>query len=160
MTKSGLTQYGNLVKEYAEVKEKIWANKRKLERIQRKLNAIEEEGVVKDKVYGGEGGVQGFVIEGYASGDYSYQKSLLQHQRLLVLNSQATLEELSIRIAQERCEIEQFIASVDDSHIRRILSYRLVKNMKWADIAIKMGGGNTEDGVKKAYQRFVDSHFE
>lgn len=159
MTKESLGQYGNLVKEYGEVKEKLWQIQRKIERIERQMDRIEREGVVKDKVYGGEGGIQGFVIEGYASGDYSRTKSSLQQQKLLLLKNQATLEDLSVRIKQERCEIEEFIAHVNDSHIRRILSYRLVKGMRWEDIAIHMGGGNTADGVRMAYNRYINCYF-
>jgi len=159
MTKESLGQYGNLVKEYGEVREKIWHISKKIERIEKQMKRIEGEGVVKDKVYGGEGGTQGFVIEGYASGDYSRTKSSLQQQKLLLLKARATLEDLSTRIQKERCEIEEFIAHVSDSHMRRILNYRLVQGMKWSDIAIKMGGNNTEMGVLMAYKRFVDGYF-
>lgn len=159
MTKESLGQYGDLVKEYGEVREKIWSINKKIERIEKRMKSIEQEGVVKDKVYGGEGGIQGFVIEGYASGDYTRQKSSLQQQKLLLISAQATLEKLSVRIKEERCEIEEFIAHVSDSHIRRILNYRLVKGMQWEDIAIRMGGGNTAEGVRQAYHRFVGQYF-
>ena len=98
MTKESLGQYGDLVREYGEVREKIWSINKKIERIERRMKSIEQEGVVKDKVYGGEGGVQGFVIEGYASGDYSRTKTSLQQQKLLLLNTQATLNQLSVDI--------------------------------------------------------------
>lgn len=160
MTKESLGQYGDLVREYGEVREKIWSINKKIERIERRMKSIEQEGVVKDKVYGGEGGVQGFVIEGYASGDYSRTKSALQQQKLLLLNTQATLNQLSVEIQAERCKIEEFIAHVPDSHMRRILNYRLVKGMQWEDIAIHMGGSNTADGVRMAYNRYINCYFE
>lgn len=159
MTKESLGQYGDLVREYGEVREKIWSINRKIERIEQRMKSIEQEGVVKDKVYGGEGGVQGFVIEGYASGDYSRTKTSLQQQKLLLLNTQATLNKLSVDIQAERCRIEEFIAHIPDSHIRRILNYRLVKGMQWEDIAIRMGGGNTADSVRMAYKRYIECYF-
>lgn len=159
MTKESLGQYSSLVKEYGEVREKIERNRRRIEQIGKKIESIECEGVVKDKVYGGEGGVQGFVIEGYASGDYSHQKSSLLQQELQLLKNQAILEDLSMRIAEERNEIEEFIAHVDDSHIRRILNFRLVQGLQWDDIAARIGGGNTAISVRVAYHRFVDGCF-
>lgn len=159
MTKESLGQYSSLVKEYGEVREKIYSNRVRIERISSKLKRIEAEGVVKDKVYGGEGGIQGFVIEGYASGDYSHQKSSLLQQEMYLRKNEAILLDLAERIAKERSEIEEFIAHVDDSHIRRILNYRLVKGMQWEDIAIRMGGGNTADGVRMAYKRYIDCYF-
>lgn len=159
MTKEGLGQYGNLVKEYGEVKEKLWAIRGRIERIEARIKRIEGEGVVKDKVYGGEGGIQGFVIEGYAFGDYSEQRTKLLREKLALQQTQATLDMLVDQIGKERNEIEEFIAHVDNSYMRRILNYRLIKGMQWEDIAIHMGGGNTAIGVRVAYHRFIENYF-
>lgn len=159
MTKESLGQYGNLVKEYGEVKEKLWAIRGRIERIEARIRRIEGEGVVKDKVYGGEGGIQGFVIEGYAFGDYSEQRTKLLREKLALQQTQATLDNLVDQIGKERNEIEEFIAHVDNSYMRRILNYRLIKGMQWEDIAIHMGGGNTAIGVRVAYHRFIENYF-
>lgn len=159
MTKEGLGQYGNLVKEYGEVKEKLWAIRGRIERIEARIRRIEGEGVVKDKVYGGEGGIRGFVIEGYAFGDYSEQRTKLLREKLALQQTQATLDTLVDQIGKERNEIEEFIAHVDNSYMRRILNYRLIKGMQWEDIAIHMGGGNTAIGVRVAYHRFIENYF-
>lgn len=52
--------------------------------------------------------------------------------------------------------IMRYIASVDDSLIRQIITYRHIDMMKWRDIAQKIGGGNSEDGIRKAYARYID----
>ena len=52
--------------------------------------------------------------------------------------------------------VEEYINSIEDSHIRRIVRYRVIDNMTFRKIAIWMGGNNTEDGIKKAYYRFIN----
>lgn len=49
----------------------------------------------------------------------------------------------------------RFISAVDDSQMRMILTLRHVNGLNWRQIAFHIGGGNTEDGVKMAYFRFL-----
>lgn len=50
----------------------------------------------------------------------------------------------------------QYIAGIDDSLTRMIITHRHVDMMKWRDIAQKIGGGNTEDGIRKIYMRYLE----
>lgn len=52
--------------------------------------------------------------------------------------------------------IMRYVAEIDDSFMRQIITYRHVDMMKWRDIAQKIGGGNSEDGIRMAYTRFVE----
>ena len=52
--------------------------------------------------------------------------------------------------------IMRYVASIDDSLIRQVITYRHVDMMKWRDIAQKIGGGNSEDGIRKAYTRYIE----
>lgn len=51
--------------------------------------------------------------------------------------------------------LNRYIASVDDSLIRQILAYRYINNFTWVQVAMHIGGGNTEEGVRKAHDRFL-----
>lgn len=69
--------------------------------------------------------------------------------------------ELENRIRAKRDEIQelrdkavQYIATIPDSLIRQILFYRCVSLFGWKRVAYEVGGRNTEDSVKKMYQRF------
>lgn len=55
----------------------------------------------------------------------------------------------------EQLFIEEYINTVEDYHIRLILSYRFVDLMSWNQIAMKIGGNNTADSVRKACNRFL-----
>lgn len=53
-------------------------------------------------------------------------------------------------------QIMRYVAGIDDSMIRQIVTLRNLDMLTWQQIAEKIGGGNTADGVRKAYTRFVD----
>lgn len=144
VTKEILNQYSDLRKECEEVREKI-------DKLERQIEKIEAEGAVVDKVTGGSGGMQSFRIEGFPYPEYSRKKTLLYARK-------ATLSELEWEISETINKVEVFIASIKDSHMRRIVTLRVVDGLSWDCVARKMGGANNENNIKKAYQRFMESN--
>lgn len=55
----------------------------------------------------------------------------------------------------ERKRLERYIADVPDSLIRQILTLRFVDGLHWYQVAMQIGGGNTEDSVRMACNRFL-----
>lgn len=53
------------------------------------------------------------------------------------------------------CEINVYIEGVNDSEMRQILTLRHVNGFTWRQVAAHIGGGNTEDSVRKAHDRFL-----
>ena len=143
ISKEILVQYSDLQQECKEVREKI-------EKLERQIKRIEEDGAVVDKVRGGEGGFQSFKIEGFPYPEYGRKKTLLYTRK-------ATLSELEMELLETLNEVETFIASIKDSHMRRIINLRVVDGLSWNKVAGRIGGGNTEDSVRKAFYRFMDN---
>ena len=141
VSKEVLVQYIDLREEQKEVTERI-------SKLEKQIDKIESDGAVVDKVRGGLGGIQSFKIEGFPYPEYSRKKTLLY-------NRKAILSELEMEITERLNEVEQFIKSVQDSHLRRIITYRVVEGLSWNEVAYKIGGGNTEDSVRKAFERFM-----
>lgn len=52
-------------------------------------------------------------------------------------------------------QVEEFIASVTDSRMRRIITLRFIENLSWNKVADRIGGGNSEDGVRMSFERFM-----
>ena len=52
-------------------------------------------------------------------------------------------------------QVEEFIASVKDSRMRRIITLRFIDNLSWNKVADRIGGGNTEDGIRMSFERFM-----
>lgn len=142
ISKEILTQYSDLQEEVKEVRERI-------ERTEKQIARIEEEGKVIDTVSGGSGGIQHFKIEGFPYPEYSRKKSLLYVRK-------ATLVNLELELTETLNQVEEFIAGVEDSRIRRIITLRFIENLSWNKVADRIGGGNTEDSVKKMFYRFME----
>lgn len=73
-------------------------------------------------------------------GDIAYLKGIIQTQ-----------------ILQTVCEYKrliEYINGIDDPHIRQIISLRHINGLSWLQISFSMGGGNTSEGVKRAYFRY------
>jgi len=66
------------------------------------------------------------------------------------------LAALKAKKEAEKAEIEQFIQGLPNSKLRRIVKYRVVHGMSWAQVAARMGHRYTEDGVKKLYSRIFE----
>lgn len=141
VSKEILIQYSDLQQECKEVREKI-------EKLERQIEKIESDGAVVDKVRGGEGGLQSFKIEGFPYPEYSRKKTLLYARK-------ATLSELEMELLETLNDVEIFIASIKDSHIRRIVNLRVVDGLSWGEVARRIGG-NTEDSVRMAFNRFIE----
>lgn len=141
ITKEVLSQYSDLQEEVKEVRLKI-------ERLEKDISKIEAGEMVIDSVSGGDGGKQHFKIEGIPFPEYSRKKTLLYARK-------ATLQLLEDDLLEKTNEVEEFIASVDDSRIRRIINLRFLENQSWNKVADQIGGNNTEDSVRKAFDRFM-----
>lgn len=142
ISKEILTQYSDLQEEVKEVRNRI-------ESTEKQIAKIEEEGNVIDTVSGGTGGIQHFKIEGFPYPEYSRKKSLLYVRK-------ATLVNLELELTKTLNQVEEFIAGVEDSRIRRIITLRFIENLSWNKVADRIGGGNTEDSVKKSFYRFME----
>lgn len=53
-------------------------------------------------------------------------------------------------------EIREFVESIDDNRTRLIFSLRFLCGMKWAAVAVMIGGGNSEKAVKSTCYRFLN----
>lgn len=142
VSKEILIQYSDLQEEVKEVREKIAQTERQIEK-------IEEEGNVVDTVSGGDGGIQHFKIEGFPYPEYSRKKSLLYARKSILSN-------LEFELLETLNQVEEFITSIEDSRMRRIITLRFVDNLSWGKVADRIGGGNTEDSVKKSFYRFME----
>lgn len=74
-----------------------------------------------------------------------------------------TIADIKRIIAGKQAEIQlqkkkilTYIESVEDSCIRQIIFYRCISCMSWNNVAQEIGGNNTEDSVRMAFNRFFE----
>lgn len=142
MTKNVLTQYDDLLRELKEVEQRI-------RNVKAEIKRIEDEGEVTDMVSGGYGGIQRFTIRGYPLPQYQRKKALLRHREI-------TLNALKNEVEETVNDVQEFINGIEDSHVRRVISMRYIDGMTWRQIACNIGGGNSEDAVRKTVERYLD----
>lgn len=155
MNKESLLHYCELIDEIADTKRRIERAKSDISRIEKQLAEIEIGETLKDKVYGGEGGWQGFVIEGIPIPEYSKLKIVLGNRRICLTNEIGTLCDRVSELYKERAQVQKLISSLKNPQIRRIVSFRCIDRLEWSDVAKKMGKGYTEEAVKQAFCRFL-----
>ena len=142
ISKEILIQYSDLQEEVKEVRERI-------DKTEKQIAKIEDGGNVVDSVSGGSGGIQHFKIEGFPYPEYSRKKTLLYARK-------ATLASLEMELMETLNQVEEFIASVDDSRMRRIITLRFIDNMSWIKVAERIGGKSTADSVRMEFNRFME----
>lgn len=154
ISRDTLLHYCDLIDYIADTNRQIEKTADDIERIDKKLKAIENGEKVTDKVYGGEGGWQGFIIEGIPVPEYDKLKTALLTKRIRLNDEYKQLAQHQIELCEQRAGVQKFLRSITDPHIKRIITYRCIEQCSWSEVASKMGGGNTEDGVKQAFWRF------
>ena len=71
-----------------------------------------------------------------------------------VADLEATIKGLLAKLQIKRKEIMEYIFNIDDEFIRQIVYLRNVCLMSWNEVANSIGGGNTENSVRMAYNRY------
>lgn len=84
VTKDVLTQYVNLKIEVDGIRKDIASTEDAIAK-------LVEEGTVRDRVYGGEGGIQGFNIEGFPVAEYYKRLKKLRNKRKRLLEKEDQL---------------------------------------------------------------------
>lgn len=81
------------------------------------------------------------------------QKIAEQREKIRELISMKLAE---ISVAER--EILEYIFSIDDSQIRRIMRLRHIELKSWLQVANIIGGNNTADSVRMMHDRYLKEH--
>ena len=139
--KEALAQYCDTQQEIKDIKSRI-------ETLERQIAVMEKQGYTQqDSVTGGEGGNRHYKIEGYPYPEYSRKTTLLICRRQQLNGRELKLLELTN-------EVEEYIGQIEDSRIRRMITYRFLDEMTWQQVAFAMRRKYTENGCKKMIERF------
>lgn len=100
---------------YRIVKLEIDNLREKIHKAEDDIARVIEIGTVKDRVYGGEGGIQGFNIEGFPTG--LYERRLQSLRRL-----QYKLCEMETELTDTANEVVDFMRTIDDPRERMVFN--------------------------------------
>lgn len=140
----------DILVQYTDLQEEIRDIRRRVERARGQMERLETEGTVLDAVKGTrQDGTFGSIrIEGFPYADYEKRRRSLQSYLLKLAEMEEKLLELTN-------QAEEYINSIEDSRMRRIVQYRILDGLSWYEVADRMGGKATSDSCRMYYERFL-----
>ena len=73
-----------------------------------------------------------------------------------IVDLEAIIQAKITQCLHERNRLERYIAEIPDSLTRQIFQLRFINGLTWMQIAFSVGGGNTEEGVRKRVYRYLE----
>ena len=119
-----------------------WLN-REIIMWQRKLENLENQSLVK-----------GQQITGMPSG-VGRTTSKVEERVLRLEEIKEHIQNLQDRAEQEQVRLLKYIEGIEDGFVRQIIEYRFIEDMSWKEVAGKLGGNNSPESIRKAFQRFL-----
>ena len=145
MDKSILVQYADIKQEAIDLQERI-------DRAQYELDKMTDEDgapeVTSDIVQSGD------IVTGRTR-IYGISDLYVRRQSAL-RNLKAQYELKQVELLYEQAETERFIETIPDSRTQSIVRMRVIDRRSWQEIATRMGGGNTADGVRMTFNRLFE----
>ena len=148
MIQENNTNIKSILSQYYDMSQEIEEKKTSIDRLEKQIKKIQEEGEVIDSVNGGSGGKQHFKIKGFPNPECSKKKMILRNR----INK---LKEMEVDLLEQTNIVEEYINKIDDSRIRRMMTFRFIDNLSWIRVAHKMGGNHTEDSCRMSIERFL-----
>ena len=142
--------------QYCDMKEEIKDLRRRIHELEKQIDRIKEEGVVKDTVSGGMGGTQHYIVEGFPVPEYNRKMMLLRSRKAMLEEKEAELLELTN-------QVEEYIASIEKSELRIMFRLYYIDGLTWVQVAHRMNRmfpkrriAYTEDNCRKRNARFFE----
>ena len=80
----------------------------------------------------------------------------IEEKIALAADVRSAIETKKQLCTEEYNRLMKFITSIDDSYIRQIFSFRYINGFSWLQVAMNIGGGNTEDSIRMAHKRYFE----
>ena len=136
----------SILYQYIDACELVKDTEREIERIRRRKREI-----VTDKVkmsdYEFPFGQISYTIHGIPRDGQEQRK--LDQQEALLEKRKAAAEVIKL-------QVEEWMETIP-MRMQRIIRYKIFEGMTWKEVAEKMGRKNTENGIKKEFERFMKS---
>ena len=152
----------NILEQYIELKEEIRDLRDRIDKDERRLLKIKEEGVVSDTVKGtrADGTLGSIRITGYPIPEHNQVKNMIKKRV-------AKLHILEDELQNAINEVDDFIEKVPKSDLRMILRFRYLDDMTWAAVAMNMNSRfpkrrikYTEDNCRMRHDRYLENNLE
>ena len=142
----------HILEQYTDMQEEHKDLLRRIRRLDDQIAKMEESGyTVADSVACGKKGkkaIKTVKVEGFPHPDYERKRALLRRYK-------AKLKLFEEDLLEKQIEVEEYIQSIEDSRIRRIMRYRYLDNLTWQQVANRMGKHFTAESCRKMHDRYL-----
>ena len=145
MDKEVLEQYSSLKAEYQDLQGEITKLDKQIKKMETSRCQVSDsvKGTRTDGTYGS------IRITGFPVPDYYRRKKLLEDRK-------KKLDEFELQLLELTNEVDDYINSMADSRMRRMIRYKFFDELSWVQVAHKMGGKYTADSCRKHIDRFLE----
>ncbi len=77
-----------------------------------------------------------------------------------IVEYQNLLSEAVKRKTEQSIKINKYILEINDAELRNIMFLRFIQCKTWIEIGIRLGGGNTADGVRMRCKRYLNQNYK
>lgn len=142
----------HILEQYTDMREEEKDLLRRIQSLNDQIRNMEMSGyMVADSVSCGRRGRKPLgsrKIQGFPLPTYEQKKERLKTYKL-------QLELADAKLLKLLNEVEEYVESIKDGRIRRIMRYRYIDNLSWIQVAHRMGGRHTADSCRNAHDRYL-----
>lgn len=77
---------------------------------------------------------------------------------LSYIDDENELEKICREMTEAYSEVLSYIRNIPDPAIRLIFHYRFICGYSWVKTAMELGGGNTDDSVRKRVEKYLQKN--
>ena len=77
-----------------------------------------------------------------------------------IADLESDIADLEARVSVSEKPVKEFISNIQDIQTKMVFRLRFCRGYQWKEVARVLGGGNTEDSVKKVCYRYLRDLWE
>lgn len=139
----------HLLIQYIDMKVEIKETIQRIKDINEELDSLNTQHMI-NVTKGGSAGKQIYHIDGYPADAEDEKRYRLSKYKRILTQREAD-------ISDKLLEVEEYLNSMDDTRMRRLLTKRFIEGKKWYQVAEEMGTIYTEESCRKQVERFLDN---
>lgn len=76
-----------------------------------------------------------------------------------IADLETEIKKIEVLVERSSVDVNAFIAEIPDIQTKMVFRLRFCRGCQWKEVAKMLGGGNTEDSVKKTCYRYLGYYF-
>lgn len=138
-----------ILKQIPDIRKEILDLERAITLVEKRIEILKRDEVT-DTVIGSKDDltIGPIRVHGHPQKEYGKKLRELQRKKIQLNNKKAELLHLENTA-------EEYIQTLPDSHIRRLIRYRCIENLSWQQVAVRMGIKYSAEACRKKFERFL-----